>query len=379
MSTLNGKHIIFIVGSLELGGSEWQAFHLARYLMTVEHARVSFLGFSGPGKLSQLCDQYEIPWQIVPNPIAGIMFERKIRLLHFVRTMRKNHPDILLPYTTTPNVVCGLTWRWTGAKLCVWNQRDLGIERLAPGLEKKAVKHIPLFVSNSKHGADFLEQTFHIPSKKVRVIRNGVELLAPQKSGQEWRTSLGADEKTFLACMVANVSKHKDHATLLKAWRKVVDHLTSAGSQCMLILAGRFDGTEIHLKALASELDLDNHILFLGGVDDIVGLLRAVDLGVFSSKSEGSPNGVLECMAAGLADVGTDIPGIREILPPEQAAHLAAVEDSDGLARIITELAINPALRDKLGSRNRDRVAEEFNVERMCQETAALLGAWSRK
>jgi len=270
-----------------------------------------------------------------------------------------------------------LHWRRTTARLCAWNQRDSGVERLASALEKKAVRRIPLFISNSQHGADFLANTFGISSGAIKVIRNGIALPAPGKRRNEWRRQLGADEKTFLACMVANLSRHKDHITLLKAWHKVVKSLAGAGMDCMLLLAGRFDDMEAPVKALAVDLDLGTHIRFLGGIDDIFGLLSAVDLGVFSSRAEGSPNGVLECMAAGLAVAGTDIPGIREVLCREGAAYLAAAEDSDGLAGKIIELALNPDLRDELGKKNRKRIAAEFTVERMCKETASLLSAWS--
>lgn len=377
MTGLKGKNILFFTGSLELGGSERQMLHVAKHLAIKEQAHVQVWGFSGPGRLSALCEKHTLPWRIIPNPQVGTRVQRFIKTIRLILAMRQVRPDILLPYTAVPNIVCALLWRWTNARLCIWNQRDSGIERFALALEKKAVSRIPLFISNSQQGAAFLEQTFHIPLNKIKVIRNGVEVPAPEKSRHAWRSLVGADEKTFLACMVANISRHKDHMTLLTAWRKVVDCLTGAGSHCILLLAGRFDDMEAPVKALAVDLDLGTHIRFLGGIDDIFGLLSAVDLGVLSSRAEGSPNGVLECMAAGLAVAGTDIPGTREVLCREGAAYLAAAEDSDGLAGKIIELALNPDLRNELGKKNRKRIAAEFTVERMCKETASLLSAWS--
>ena len=370
---LKNKNIVFILGSFELGGSERQAFHLARYLMDVEHAQVRFFGFSGPGKLSQICEQYGIPWQIIPNPISGCTLERKIGLLQFIRAMRKNRPDILLPYTMTPNVVCGLTWRWTGAKLCVWNQRDLGIERLAPSLEKKAAKQIPLFLSNSQHGAEFLTRTFKIAPGQLKVIHNGVELNPPMSTRNEWRAKLEVEEETFLACMVANLSRKKDHAVLLQAWCHASEHLFAEGISSVLLLAGRFDDMYMPLKSLVSELGIEKRVQFLGQVDDTRGLLSAVDLGVFSSRSEGSPNGVLECMAAGLAIVATDIPGIREIAGEHGHIQLTPIGDYEKMAKKIIEFGRYPYLRVKAGEQNRKRVQAEFNLTKMCEETVAVL------
>src|SRR2546422_3401192 len=47
-------------------------------------------------------------------------------------------------------------------------------------------------------------------------------------------------------------------------------------------------------RSLAFDLGLGKSVHFLGQVTDVSGLLAASDLAVFSSRSEGSPNGVLE-------------------------------------------------------------------------------------
>jgi glycosyltransferase involved in cell wall biosynthesis len=102
-------------------------------------------------------------------------------------------------------------------------------------------------------------------------------------------------------------------------------------------------------------------------------LLAAVDVGVFSSRTEGCPNGVLECMAAGLAVAGTDIPGIREALGPEGLPFLAPPGDEERLAEAILDLAESPALRARAGAANRERIRREFTVEGMGARYAAVI------
>ena len=70
-------------------------------------------------------------------------------------------------------------------------------------------------------------------------------------------------------------------------------------------------------------LELGAHVHFLGPVDDVGALLAELDLGVLSPREEACPNGVLECMAAGLAVVGTDNDGIREVLGESSGRFLA--------------------------------------------------------
>ena len=372
---MESKCIIIVLISLRLGGSERQALLLARYLCQ-QGAQVRVWGFSGPGRAAALCDEYGVPWRVVPLrwPYRGIQrwVQRLGSLAGFAWTLRSARPDVILPYTMFPNVICGLVWRWTGARLCVWNQRDEGLGRMGKA-ERWAVRQTPWFVSNSQRGADFLVHTLGVKSDRVRVIHNGVELARPASDRATWLSRLGVSEGCFLACMVANLSVLKDHATLLQAWRRVGDRLDAIGQPAVLLLAGRFDDTHESLKALARNLELGGRVRFLGQVDDVAGLLGTADLSVFSSHTEGCPNGVLESMAAGLAVAGTDIPGIREAVGPDGYPFLAPPGDAEALADRILELAMDPELRAKLGAANHRRIELEFSSQRMCEDTVALL------
>lgn len=371
---LRGARIIIVLGPLELGGSERQALLLARYLAGERQCEVHVWGTLGePGRVATLCDEYGLQWRVVPFPWSEYRSERAKRLARFAWVLRNARPDVILPYMALPNMVCGLVWRWTGAQTCVWNQRDDGVARIGTMYEPWAVRQTPWFITNSVHGARFLTEELKADSKRVRVIRNGVELGEPESDRRQWRDRLNVADGCFLACMVANLHQHKDHATLLRAWKLVLVRLQSAGRSAALLLAGRFDNTHESLKALTADLEISAGVKFLGAVKDIPGLLSSVDVGVFSSCTEGSPNGLLECMAAGLAVAATDIPGIREAVGQDGQPFLAAQGDAQTLADHILKLAMSPALRARLGEANRRRIMQEFNPRRMCEETSEII------
>ena len=283
--------------------------------------------------------------------------------------LRDAGPDILLPYTLLPNVVCGLVWQRTGARLCVWNQRDEGIFSLEQKWQQRAAQQTPRFIANSRSGAQYLIDKLDVDPAKIRVIPNGIERQPPQFDRHAWRASLDIADTTFVACMIGNLHANKDHATLLKAWRFVVDR----NKRAMLVLAGRHYGAHELLVALTRELELENNVCFTGQISDVSGLLTAVDLGVFSSRSEGCPNGVLECMAAGLAVAATDIEGIREVIGEHGARFLAPPGDAERLAQIIIELANDPETRMSIGTANQSRIKARYNAQRMCEDTVSLL------
>ena len=358
---MSGGRIIFVLGNLELGGAERQALILARHLSQRE--KVEVWGFNKSGPVADICEQHGIRWRVEPVNPHRLESVRRVAWL-----LRAASPDVLLPYTWLPNVVCGFVWKWAGARLCVWNQRDEGLFVPQTTWERWAVQRTPRFISNSPAGARFLIERLKVDPAKVHVVQNGIERSTPQMDRNGWRKRLDIDDATFVACMVANLHANKDHETLLRAWRNV---MTTLERKAVLVLAGRHDGAYESLVALARQLKIEHGVRFAGQVSDVAGLLTAVDIGVFSSRSEGCPNGVLECMAAGLAIAATDIEGVREVVGSSE--HLAPVGDADALSNTISKLAFDPALCTTIGAQNRKRIIENHDARLMCEEVEGII------
>jgi len=354
---VKGQRIIFVLGNLELGGAERQALMLARHL-SLYQAAVEVWGFNKSGPVADICEQHGIRWRVEP-----VNADRLESIRRFAWVLRAASPDVLLPYTWLPNVVCGFVWKSTGARVCVWNQRDEGLFLPKRTWERWAVERTPRFISNSQAGARFLIEKLKVDTARVRVVHNGVEQSAPQMDRAAWCQRLEIDDASFVACMVGNLHTNKDHETLLRAWRIVMNRLER---KAVLVLAGRHDGAYESLVALTRELEIEHAVRFAGYVSDVAGLLSAVDIGVFSSRSEGCPNGVLECMAEGLAVVASDIEGVREVLGASE--FLAPVRDAAALSHKILMLASDPTLRATLGAQNRKRIIEHFAARRMCEQ-----------
>ena len=372
-SELRGARFIFAFYTLELGGAERQAIHLAAHLKRVYAADVQVWAFAPPGPVASLCQQHGIPHRSFEPPLQGGALSKLLGMASFTRELRRARPDVLMPYTMGLNVLCGLTWRLGGVRLCIWNQRDEGRGRIGGRAEAWAVRRTPLFISNSAHARDFLTGTLGADPGRVFVVRNGIELPSPPVARRQWRTQHNLPQDQLLACMVANLHSYKDHTTLLKAWRQAVDTLASHQRQATLLLAGRFDDMAAPLQNLAMKLRLGQSVQFLGPVSDVASLLGAVDLCTFSSRCEGCPNGVLESMAAGLPVIATDIPGVREALGGQSDEYLSPPGDAAAMAGNIAFFLLDESLRHDCGSANRQRVQRCFGVDRMCGETASII------
>jgi len=220
--SLEGKRVMVVLPSFGLGGAERQGFLLARHLAVEQQAAVRLVALNVTGPVADWCGDLGIPTQLFP--MTHRYRSRRgqlVDILRFTGLLRRQRVDVLLPYCMFQNILCSLTWRAGGARVCIWNQRDEGRSRLEPWIERMAIRQMRCFVSNSTHGAEFLVGTLGVTRDRVQVVWNGVELPLPQSERAEWRARLNLPSDAFVACMVANLHGHKDHAVLIEAWPEV--------------------------------------------------------------------------------------------------------------------------------------------------------------
>lgn len=126
------------------------------------------------------------------------------------------------------------------------------------------------------------------------------------------------------------LTAQKDHALLLHAFANVVKR---RAAKLMIVGEGPL---RPKLERLIVELQLTGKVALLGYRDDIYGWMKAADLFVLSSASEGFGNVLVEAMATGTPVVATDCPhGPREILEDGQWGRLVPPGDPDALAQAI--------------------------------------------
>ena len=91
------------------------------------------------------------------------------------------------------------------------------------------------------------------------------------------------------------------------------------------------------------------------------------DLLVISSRSEGSPNALLEAMAARVPVVSTNVGGIPEIVSHRDSAWLIPAADATALAGAITAILLNGELARGLAARARELIDRSYRPESRVQ------------
>jgi glycosyltransferase involved in cell wall biosynthesis len=242
-------------------------------------------------------------------------------------------------------------------------------------VERMAYRRVSGVICNAGHEVKHLEKKLGPTFVPVHVVHNGIELAPPQKARSQWRAELDLPGNAVVVAMLANFRPQKDHATLLRAWAKVLHSAGQEASRPFLILAGAPQFTYDEVKRLANELGVLDKVRLPGSVKDVAGLLSACDIGVLTSQHEGLPNAVLEYMAAALPVIATDLPGNREALGDDVESSFCAPNNPDELAVRLGELLPDHNRRINLGMRNRRRAESEFSIHVMCEKTTNIIGS----
>jgi glycosyltransferase involved in cell wall biosynthesis len=220
------------------------------------------------------------------------------------------------------------------------------------------------FIAVSEEERDGAVDDRIIRADRVRVIRNGVE----------FDDSIPADPRLLefrgegpLLGFLAALRNQKGLPTLLDA----LEILARRGEPPRFAIVGS-GPEERDVRGRVLESPLRSRTLLLPFEGPVEPYLRAFDAFVLPSYWEGLPLAVLEAMAAGLPVVASAIGGTPEAVADGETGLLVPVGDASALAERMSQIAADADLRARMGAAGRTRWEEEFRVERMVEETAAL-------
>ena len=201
-----------------------------------------------------------------------------------------------------------------------------------------------------------------VPSELVHVIPSGVEVepstVSPAKTPANPVPVVGS---------AGPLETVKGHAHFLRAAAAVL----SAGWDVEFMLAGT-GPEEAHLRSLARDLEIADHVTFVPHVQEYGEVLQAIDVFCLPSLQQGLGVVMLEAMAHGKPVVAAAVGGVQSVVVDGETGLLVPPGDSEKLAARIVELLQNPERAKSLGRNGRRLVSERFGVQRMVEATAQL-------
>jgi glycosyltransferase involved in cell wall biosynthesis len=193
-----------------------------------------------------------------------------------------------------------------------------------------------------------LTEVVRVPREKIRVQHNSVR--SPRAAATEdvraLRERLGiSDERVILS--VGRLSKEKGHADLTAAFLKLCQ--MNSELTCKLVIVGEGPEREA-LFAAARASRFGDRIIFTGQVQDVQPYYAIADVFALASHNEGSPNVLLEAMAARVPVVATRVGGVPEIVADGESAVLVSPQNPQAMATAINRVLNDPSLAHRLTS-----------------------------
>ena len=126
------------------------------------------------------------------------------------------------------------------------------------------------------------------------------------------------------------------------------------------------------LETEVERAGLQQHVKFLGWVDDIGAVLSRWSVFVMPSLDEGFPIAALDAMAAGVPVVATSVGGVPELIHDGISGCLVPPRDVDALVSRIRSLLCDTTLRNHIGEAGFARVRDHFNPAQMVESVVRL-------
>ena len=350
-------HIIVLTSAGSASGGARQAMYLASGLRDRRHT----VHFVCPPKAEITKTALSMQLNVSALPQDLVTTQRHLRTL-----MPKNEPCIVHGFHNKgvkTVAYLGSLWRMVGLPVVCFANRGVTarphnpLPYLLPGIRG--------FLVNSRACGDQLPLLWR--KKRCHLVSNGIpaERLTPAKSADVMRRELSIPADHMVIGNICNNNPLKGAPAMLKAFARARASLSPA----TLVIVGVKPESWMPLCA---ELGITEQVRLVPPANNVANYLQIMTLLAFpSSFIESQPNVIMEGMSMGLPVIGSDIGGIRELLPEE---CLFDPSDTQSFSAKIVELACNPEARQRLAEDNlaqRPRFSMETRLDTVTELYAA--------
>lgn len=335
---------------------------IAAYLVTFERKRAATEAAQSPNEFVTAARQLQLEVEVIP--------ERRrfdLRILPALRNVVElQKPDLVVTHSVKSHFLLWRSQLWREYPWVAFHHgyttTDLKM-RAYNWFDRWSLPTADHLVTVCHAFALELASSTGVPLEKISVRHNSVRP-KPQVAAvdvQSLRTRLGIASDERIVLTVGRLSREKAQIDLLAAYKRLRAMNPDISSK--LIIVG--DGPERgRLEAAADAHGIKERVIFTGQISEVQLFYAAADVFALPSHSEGSPNVLLEAMAANLPIVATAVGGVPEILEDNESALLVPVNDAHAMAAAIARVLTDQNLAERLTNNSAALIASQFTPEK---------------
>jgi glycosyltransferase involved in cell wall biosynthesis len=242
----------------------------------------------------------------------------------------------------------------------VGSRRNIGysLSRTRAWRSRLLNRYVCQYVANSEAAKKTATTREKIESTRFTVIPNPIASDRLELALREEfpRSRLAAEDELIVA-MVATVRAIKDYPTFIRAAQIVSNQYP----RVKFVSVGEHAPEFASVRALADELGMSEKIVWCGGVENPLSILKYADIAVLTSLSESFSNAVLEYAAAGVPAVVTDVGDLRQIVLDNETGFVVSPGSPSEVADKILHLIFNADKRQAFGNKAKAHVLKHFS------------------
>jgi glycosyltransferase involved in cell wall biosynthesis len=373
MSDQKRMKIIYLIGELSMGGSERQLYLLLSH-MDLTRIEPIVIVFNPSQSMS-----YHDPLQRAGVTVITIPDNKKDFITRFFfvnKKTRKYKPDVIHSWSAHDNIYGFLLGKINHVPLTLGSFRDslrnYGFRSLPRIVQRILIHWNQYIVVNARSIKDELVEEGY-SKEKIFVLDNCV--LVVEKNNEISRELSNITQRET-SCVyvgsVCNLHRKKNVDVFINGVANVVREYEN--------VVGLIVGQPIKydlayyesLQDLIIKNELEDKVFILGFRDDIPQFMYHLDIFCLLSEFEGTPNVVLEAMAAAKPVIASNTSGIPDIVKHEENGILVAPGDTLEFEAALRKLLSDTRLAGQMGQNGQHRVQEYYNCHNISSQLIRL-------
>ncbi len=361
-------NILQVSNSKVYGGNEEHIRALVKYLNKGKFCVLTAVPESSEFGAVLKKEGFETAYNEIPSKFSFCSLRNITRIIrenniHIIHTHNRRE-DLL---GAVASLIMGVPHVVTIHDRINMNQEGERVNNFNARFYKFVLKHIPRkIIAVSEATKEDLVKKIKINKHRIIHIVNGTDFE---------RLNVDIDthkEKEKLVGIIARVRNKqvgkKGHLYFLQACKTILEKHKNV----TFIICGEDNITREYLESICRELNIHEHVRFLGYRRDIANVISMCDIIVQPSLFEGLPRVLVEAMYLGKPVVGTDVDGIREIIEHKETGLLIPSKDTKSLANAIMQLLNDENFANELGRNASKFIKSNYDARIMAQQTELL-------
>lgn len=287
-----------------------------------------------------------------------------LALWRFARRFKAKGGRLAHVFFNDPSIICPPVFRSQGIKTII-SRRDMGYW-YTPAARAALIctgRFVSAVITNSRAVSAVTAEKELVAPNRIHVVYNGYERGSSHvELPSDLLTLRSRYPGAVFAGLVANIRPIKRIQDAILA----ISDKYSGSAKVHLLIIG--DGDPSELINQAKSVGVDERVHFFGRRSDVKACLKAVDIALLCSESEGFSNSIIEYMQADLPVVCSDVGGNPEAVKHGKTGYLYPCGDVDVLAEYLAKLADSEELRRSIGEEAGKVARGRFGMGRMVIE-----------